>query len=32
MIGEYLSKIYIQVKNRPIYILKKHLKKDKKDD
>lgn len=25
IIGEYLSKMYIQVKNRPIYILKEHL-------
>ncbi len=31
IIGEYLSKMYVQVKNRPIYILKEHLdeKKDK---
>ena len=28
ILGEYLSKIYIQVKNRPIYILKEHLGKD----
>ena len=26
IIGEYLSKMYVQVKNRPIYILKEHLK------
>lgn len=25
IIGEYLSKMYVQVKNRPIYILKEHL-------
>lgn len=25
ILGEYLSKIYVQVKNRPIYILKEHL-------
>ncbi len=30
IIGEYLSKMYVQVKNRPIYILKEHL--DEKDD
>jgi glycosyltransferase involved in cell wall biosynthesis len=29
IIGEYLSKMYVQVKNRPIYILKKHLDRDK---
>ena len=28
LLGEYLSKIYVQVKNRPIYILKEHLGKD----
>ncbi len=28
LLGEYISKIYIQSKNRPIYILKEHLKKD----
>ncbi len=28
ILGEYLSKIYVQVKNRPIYILKEHLSKD----
>lgn len=30
IIGEYLSKMYVQVKNRPIYILKEHL--DEKED
>ena len=30
IIGEYLSKMYVQVKNRPIYILKEHL--DSKED
>ena len=30
IIGEYLSKMYVQVKNRPIYILKEHLKDEKK--
>ena len=25
ILGEYLSKIYVQVKNRPVYILKEHL-------
>jgi hypothetical protein len=29
IIGEYLSKMYVQVKNRPIYILKKYLDRDK---
>ena len=29
LLGEYMAKVYIQVKNRPIYILKKHLTKDK---
>ena len=28
LLGEYLSKIYVQVKNRPIYVLKEHLGKD----
>ncbi len=28
ILGEYLSKVYVQVKNRPIYILKEHLGKD----
>ena len=26
ILGEYMSKVYDQVKNRPIYILKEHLK------
>ena len=25
LLGEYLSKMYVQVKNRPIYIIRKHL-------
>ena len=25
ILGEYISKIYVQVKNRPIYVLKEHL-------
>ena len=25
ILGEYISKIYVQVKNRPVYILKNHL-------
>ena len=25
ILGEYVSKIYVQVKDRPIYILKDHL-------
>jgi len=25
LLGEYISKIYVQVKNRPVYILKNHL-------
>ncbi len=29
IIGEYLSKMYVQVKDRPVYILKEHLKQDK---
>ncbi len=29
IIGEYLSKMYVQVKNRPVYILKEHLRQDK---
>ena len=29
ILGEYLSKIYVQVKNRPVYILKEHLGNDK---
>lgn len=32
LLGEYISKIYVQVKNRPIYILKEHLGKDDKKD
>ncbi len=28
ILGEYLSKIYVQVKNRPVYVLKEHLGKD----
>lgn len=28
ILGEYISKIYVQVKNRPIYILKEHLSRD----
>ncbi len=28
ILGEYLSKIYVQVKNRPVYVLKEHLKND----
>lgn len=28
ILGEYLSKIYVQAKNRPVYILKEHLGKD----
>lgn len=28
LLGEYISKIYIQSKNRPLYILKEHLGKD----
>ncbi len=32
LLGEYLSKVFVQVKNRPIYILKEHLVKDVKDD
>ena len=30
LLGEYLSKMYVQVKNRPIYIARKHLKRDSK--
>ncbi len=26
ILGEYLAKVYLQVKNRPVYILKEHLK------
>lgn len=25
IVGEYLSKMYVQVKNRPVYIVKEHL-------
>ena len=32
LLGEYMAKVYIQIKNRPIYILKKHLTKDKADN
>lgn len=32
ILGEYLSKIYVQVKNRPVYILKEHLGKDDEKD
>ena len=32
ILGEYLSKIYVQVKNRPIFILKEHLGKNNVDD
>lgn len=32
LLGEYLSKVFVQVKNRPIYILKEHLVKDDKKD
>ena len=28
LLGEYLSKMYVQVKNRPIYIVRKHLAND----
>lgn len=28
ILGEYISKIYLQVKNRPIYILKEHLRRN----
>lgn len=31
LLGEYISKIYVQVKNRPIFVLKEHLGKDDKD-
>ena len=30
ILGEYISKIYVQVKNRPVFILKNHLGADKK--
>ncbi len=32
LLGEYLSKIYMQVKNRPIYVLKEHLGKNERED
>ena len=32
ILGEYISKIYVQVKNRPVYILKEHLGKDDEED
>jgi glycosyltransferase involved in cell wall biosynthesis len=32
LLGKYLSKIYVQVKNRPIYVLKEHLGKDEEKD
>lgn len=32
LLGEYLSKIYMQVKNRPIYVLKEHLGKDEREN
>lgn len=32
LLGEYLSKIYVQVKNRPIYVLKEHLGKNERED
>lgn len=32
ILGEYLSKIYVQVKNRPVYILKEHLGKNNEED
>jgi hypothetical protein len=31
ILGEYLSKVYVQVKNRPIYIVKDHLGNDDED-
>ena len=30
IVGEYLSKMYVQVKNRPVYIVKEHLNSSKK--
>jgi len=27
VLGEYLAKMYIQVKNRPVYVIKEHIKK-----
>ena len=32
LLGEYLSKIYMQVKNRPIYVLKEHLGNNERED
>ena len=32
ILGEYISKIYVQVKNRPIYVLKEHLGKEDEED
>ena len=32
LLGEYLSKIYMQVKNRPIYVLREHLVKNERED
>ncbi len=32
VLGEYLAKMYIQVKNRPVYIVKEHLKSDENED
>ncbi len=32
LLGEYLSKIYMQVKNRPIYVLKEHLGKNEEEN
>ncbi len=31
VLGEYMSKMYIQAKNRPVYIIKEHLKSDEDD-
>ncbi len=31
VLGEYMAKMYIQVKNRPVYIIKEHLKSDEDD-
>ena len=33
ILGEYIAKIFVQVKNRPVYVLKEHLgKTDESDD
>ena len=32
VLGEYLAKVYVQSKNRPIYILKEHLGKEDEND